>query len=283
MRNPKNASRILFLALMGMASVRPVQAQVEKTFQWPGSARAAVCMTYDDAIDNHLDNAAPDLESVGLRGTFYVQGASSSLASRIEDWRAMAARGHELGNHSLFHPCIRQRADGTEYDWLLPEYDMGLYSVRQMIAGIRLCNTLLTAVDGHTRRTYGAPCGDSEAGGVSYLDSLPKLFTALRISGGKAPDNMRSVELGGVTVPLQSATGMDLQQLIEIVEDAAAKGTIAVLCFHGVGGGHSINTTREVHRGLIEYLNEHRDRLWTDTFINVTDHIRSERKRLGWD
>jgi len=56
-----------------------------------------------------------------------------------------------------------------------------------------------------------------------------------------------------------------------------------VLCFHGVGGGHATNTPREVHRGLIEYLNAHRDRFWTDTFINVTDHIRAERKRLGWD
>ncbi len=283
MRKSKFAPLVLCLAFLGMASFRPVQAADEGVFHWPGSARAAVCITYDDAIDQHLDNAAPDLESVGLRGTFYVQGSSSSLAARIEDWRALAARGHELGNHSLFHPCIRQRADGTEYDWVLPEYDMGLYSVRQMIAEIRVCNTLLTAVDGRTRRTYGAPCGDCEAGGISYIDSLPKLFTALRIGGGKAPENMRSVELGCVTVPVQSATGKNLQQLIQIVEDAAAKGTIAVLCFHGVGGGHATNTPREVHRGLIEYLNAHRDRFWTDTFINVTDHIRAERKRLGWD
>jgi sialate O-acetylesterase len=68
-----------------MASFRPIQAAEEGVFHWPGSARAAVCMTYDDVIDQHLDNAAPDLENANLRGTFCVQVLPGSLPTRIED------------------------------------------------------------------------------------------------------------------------------------------------------------------------------------------------------
>lgn len=281
MPKPIFARFLCAFSLLFILTAGPVAAEDDKAFHWPGSARAAVCLTYDDAIDQHLDIAAPDLESAGLRGTFYIQGASTSLAARIDDWRALAARGHELGNHSLYHPCIRTHADGSFYDWVLPEYDMGQYTVNQIIQELRVCNTLLQAVDGRTQRTYGAPCGDLEAGGVSYMDSLPALFHAVRSGGPAIPDNMRNVEL--YFMPVQSATGKNAQQLIKIVEDAAARGTLAVICFHGVGGGHNLNTPREEHRVLIEHLNAHRDRFWTDTFLNVTNHIRAERQRLGWD
>ena len=36
------------------------------------AAPCAVVITYDDAIDQHLDNARPVLDSLGLRATFYI-------------------------------------------------------------------------------------------------------------------------------------------------------------------------------------------------------------------
>jgi len=271
------ASALLSLSLA--LQVCTAQAQ-DKTFHWPGTAKAAVCFTYDDAIDQHVDIAAKDLENAGMRGTFFVPGSSGCLARRIDDWRAMAARGHELANHTLYHPCISRRPDGSRYEWVLPEYDMGAYSVRRMLDEIRVCNTLLQAVDGHARRTYGAPCNDCEAGGVSYLDSLPQMFVSCRIGLG-IPEDMQSMDT--FIGPVVSATNKDMKQLIEMAETAASKGTVVVFCFHGVGGGHNTNTPREVHQGLIDYLNAHRDRFWVATYIDMIDHVNAERQRLGWN
>ncbi|MCE5270725.1 polysaccharide deacetylase family protein [bacterium] len=275
-------SCLLACAAMQLCLTLParVLAAGADTFRWPGTARAAVCFTYDDGIDQQIDIAARDLENAGMRGTFFVPGSSGSLARRLDDWRALAARGHELGNHTLFHPCIGQRPDGSRYDWVLPEYDMGAYSLRRMLDEIRVSNTLLQAVDGRTRRTYAAPCNDTEAGGVSYLDSLAQMFVSCRIGSG-IPEDMQSMDT--FIGPVVSATNKDLKQLIEMAETAAAKGTVAAFCFHGVGGGHATNTPREVHQGLIDYLNAHRDRFWVATYIDMIDHVNAERKRLGWN
>lgn len=44
---------------------------------WRGK-KCAVVLTYDDAINQHLDNAAPLLDSLGLKATFYVTAFSQS-------------------------------------------------------------------------------------------------------------------------------------------------------------------------------------------------------------
>ena len=38
--------------------------------------QCAVVLTYDDAIDADLDNVEPALDSLGLKGTFYIIGVS---------------------------------------------------------------------------------------------------------------------------------------------------------------------------------------------------------------
>src|SRR5207248_10888711 len=73
---------------------------------WPGDARAAVSLTFDDAAPSQLDVALPIMERYGLRGTFYVNpGSGSRFDQAVERWRAAHAGGHEIGNHTLRHPC----------------------------------------------------------------------------------------------------------------------------------------------------------------------------------
>jgi len=72
---------------------------------WRGK-KAAVVLTYDDALNAHLDNAIPLLDSLGLKGTFYLTAFAPGSKNRISDWRTTAANGHELGNHTLYHPCV---------------------------------------------------------------------------------------------------------------------------------------------------------------------------------
>src|SRR6266704_3129720 len=67
--------------------------------------QCAVVLTYDDAINADLDNVLPVLDSLNLKATFYLIGSSPVVAARMQQWREAALHGHELGNHSLFHPC----------------------------------------------------------------------------------------------------------------------------------------------------------------------------------
>lgn len=45
--------------------------------------KAAVVLTYDDALNVHLDNAIPALDSLDLKGTFFLIGSSPAFTKRM--------------------------------------------------------------------------------------------------------------------------------------------------------------------------------------------------------
>jgi len=61
-------------------------------------------------------------------------------------------------------------------------------------------------------------------------------------------------------------------ELIATLEEAKRKGTIAVFMFHSVGGGY-LNVGAEEHRALLQYLSEHREEFYCDTFFEVMQYI----------
>ena len=94
---------ILFLFVIGVLMSCASQVQSNE-FIWPGGKPIAVSLSYDDALNNQLDNAIPALNAHNLKASFYVLLNSPAMYERLEDWRAVAKRGHELGNHSVYHP-----------------------------------------------------------------------------------------------------------------------------------------------------------------------------------
>lgn len=143
---------------------------------WNGKT-CAVVLTYDDAIDIDLDHVVPALDSAGLKGTFYLIGSSPVVTKRISEWRKAAAEGHELGNHSLFHPC-----DGTKSgrSFVNPETDLSKYTVHRAVAEIRQNNVLLNAIDGKKERTFAYPCADLTINGQPFYPALKNEFVAAR-------------------------------------------------------------------------------------------------------
>lgn len=246
-------------------------------FNWPDGKKAAVCLTYDDAIDCHLDLVVPALDEFGIKGTFFLTGSAPSLANRTDEWRAAAESGHELGNHTLFHPCIKVIPGERNFEWLRPEYDLDSYTFPQLMDELRTANSLLGALDGRgNTRTFAYSCVDHKIRGIDFSDSIQDYFVAAR-AGGIVPKNMKTIN--PYLMPSTSANNQTGEQLIAQIKLAQKNGTIATLFFHSVGGGY-LNTTAEAHRELLQYLSDNSDEIWVDTFLNVTEYINSERQKL---
>ena len=256
---------LLYLTVIGQAA-----AAVEPPFAWPHGVRAAVSLSYDDAIDSQLDRAVPALDRFGLKASFYLTLGSPGLARRLPEWRALAAHGHELGNHTLFHQCSRALAG---HQWVTPENDLDHTPLAQMVAQVRLGNAMLQAIDGKTRRTLTVPCGDRMALGGDYISAVKSDFIAIKSGDGAVIADMRTLDpyRVGVTAPSE-VTG---KQLIELVKAAVAKGTMINFTFHGIGGDY-LTVSSQAHEELLAYLATHRDLVWTDTFINIMSYVKQQ-------
>jgi peptidoglycan-N-acetylglucosamine deacetylase len=240
-------------------------------FKWPNGAKAAVCLTYDDALDGQLDYAIPQLDSSGLKGTFFCTGNSSCLYRRLDEWRKAAKNGHELGNHTLFHPCIKDRPDGSKFAWVKPEYDLGKYNMGQLLNELRTANTLLKAIDGQEVRTYGYTCSDCTVGGIQFADSIRSLFSAAR-SDGPIPESMAGYNI--FKAPSWAAVDNTAAELIAYVNQARDKGTIAIFMFHSVGGGY-LNVGADQHRQLVDYISKNRKDFYCASFKEIMEYIKN--------
>jgi len=264
------------LAVAQLGTTMPAGAAEPQRFAWPQGAQAAVSLAYDDALDSHLDTAIPALDAAGLRASFYLTLGSDVLKHRMAEWRAAAARGHELGNHTLFHQCS---AAGRDRAWVAPENDLDKISASQLVAQIRVGNTLLQAIDGRRERTFTAPCGDLRAGGENYLGLIEPDFVAIKsaASGAVVAD---MATLDPYAVGVAAPTDVTGDQMIGWVQGAARAGTMVNITFHGIGADY-LSVSREAHEELLRYLAAHRDIYWTDTFLNIMQHVKAQRASMA--
>jgi len=234
--------------------------------------KCAVVLTYDDALNVHLDNAIPLLDSLGLKATFYLSGFSPGFRERVKDWISVAKEGHELGNHTLFHPC-EGKSPGRE--WVKPDYDLNKYTVQRIVDEIEMTNTLLEIMDGKTKRTFAYPCGDRKAGDTSYVGKIKESFVAAR---GVEAKMQRVNEIDWYDIGSYMINGQSGDELIDLVKKAMGNNALLVFLFHGVGGEHNLNVSLDDHRKLLYFLKENEKDIWVAPLIEVAEYAKEIRK-----
>ena len=230
--------------------------------------QCAVVLTYDDGIDADLDRVIPALDSVNLKGTFYLIGSAKAVRDRMEEWKRAAADGHELGNHSLFHPC-----DGSQpgRNWVTVDNDLSKYTKSRAVAEIELTNTLLRTMDGRTKRTFAYPCGDLTIKGDAFYTPLKNEFVCAR---GVMPGMQTADQVDLTNVRCYAIQDQPAENMINLVRQAEQTHTLLVFLFHGVGGGHSINEGWAEHTALLQYLKAHEKEIWIAPMVDVAEYIR---------
>ncbi|MET0461624.1 MAG: polysaccharide deacetylase family protein [Chitinophagaceae bacterium] len=260
--------RNILIVLPALFMLSVVSAQSDRT--WNGK-KAAVVITYDDAIDEHLNNAIPVLDSLNLKATFYITGFSNSMQKRLQDWKSIATRGHELGNHTLYHPCT----GGTGREWVKPDYDLRNYTVKRILDETRATNLLLQSMDGKTKRTLAFTCGDTRIGDTSFAALLKNDFIAMRgVRSLMHPIDQVQLD----NVDCYGVNGESGEQLIGWARQALESNSLLVVLFHGVGGGNSLNVSLAAHRQFLQFLKQQENEIWIAPMIDVAEYVR---KRQG--
>ncbi|MFL5810251.1 MAG: polysaccharide deacetylase family protein [Flavisolibacter sp.] len=234
---------------------------------WNGK-KCAVVVTYDDAVSQHLDNALPVLDSLGLKATFYITAYSPACRTRLKEWKKVSASGHELGNHTLFHPCI---GDQPGREWVPTDYKMNNYTVRRMVEETRMTNAFLEALDGKSKRTFAFTCGDTKVNDTSFIDLMKNDFVAARSVRGQM-HTIDQVKL--YDVDCYVVNGETGDQLIAWVKQAMESKSLLVVLFHGVGGGNALNVSLPAHRQFLRYLKQNQKDIWIAPMIQVAEYVK---------
>lgn len=235
--------------------------------------KCAVVLTYDDALNIHLDKVIPMLDSYKFKGTFYLIASAPAVSGRIEDWRKAAKKGHELGNHTLNHPCDGN-SPGREF--VTPENNLSKYTVARAVNEIRVTNTLLNAIDGKKDRTFAYPCGDLTINDTLFYNYLKDDFVAAR--GAASYTSLMDVDITNIDASFEVES--TAEQMIARVEEAEKNNSFIVFLFHGVGGEHSLNVDLEEHRKLLEYLKKRQKDIWVAPMAEVAQFIKANQAKL---
>lgn len=245
-----------------------IATSVQAQTTWNGK-KCAVVITYDDAIDQHLDNAVPLLDSLGLKATFYVTAFSRSMQARMNEWKKLADNGHELGNHTLYHPC----QGGTGREWVRPEYDLRNYTVQRMVDEVRMTNLFLRLLDGKTKRTYAYTCGDMKIGDSLFIGTMKSDFVAARGVTSRL-NTMGKVNLWNIDC--FGVNGESGTQLIGWAKNAMETHSLLVVLFHGVGGGNGLDVSLPAHREFLQFLKQHEKEIWIAPMVEVAEYIQQQ-------
>ena len=233
--------------------------------------KCAVVLTYDDALNVHLDKVVPALDSLNLKGTFYLIGESPVVSNRISEWQLAAKHGHELGNHSLMHPCD---ASLEGRSWVSADKDLSKYTVDRAVNEIKITSTLLNAIDGKTERTFAFPCGDTKIDGINFYENLKTDFVGARGVESEF-QHINQVDLNDIKC--FAINGQSGEYMINLVKKAIETHTMLVFLFHGVGGEHDLNVSLEAHSQLINFLKLQENDVWNATLVDVAKFIKQHR------
>lgn len=244
---------------------------------WPADALGAVSLTFDDGVASQLDLAIPLLNKYGLQATFYVN-PRDNYREQLIPWRNATADGHEIGNHTISHPCSKNFAFIADNNRRALE-EMTLDDIEDEIAeaGRRIAEMIPDQQAVSFGYTCYQPFVGRGATRQSYVPVVAKHCVAGR-GRGERPNDPRHCDLWYLwSTPCERMTGAEL---VGLVEQAPAQGRWTILTFHGVNDGHLHVAAGDLEE-LCDYLARNRSRIWTAPVATVAQHVAAYQQQVA--
>jgi len=245
---------------------------------WPEGRLGAVSLTFDDGMESQLSIAVPEMDQRGIQGTFYLNPKSDPGETTEDSWKRRLSRwvgtqhtGHEIGNHSINHPCsLNIKADFSPNNLL----DMSLQDIENDLTEAQA--RLKTFFPDQVATSFAYPCYETSVGRglnrVSYVPVVARLFVAARARGELANDPIYCDLHHLSSFPVER---MPAPYLIGLVEQAIALHRWAIFTFHGIHEGHlSVSHVDLIE--LLDHLARRSDVVWTAPVAQVAVHIQSQ-------
>jgi peptidoglycan/xylan/chitin deacetylase (PgdA/CDA1 family) len=230
-----------------------------------------VSLTFDDARLSQIDTGIPILTKFGIRGTFYV--SFHAMQQRLDGWREAVRAGHEVGNHSVHHPCTANFGWGASH--VLEDY-----TIEQMEFELIEANAMIQKLLGVTARSFAYPCGQKYVGrGLGLLSYVPLVAKHFLVGRG-FPDETAN---DPTVCDLAQAMGVDSDckpfgYLKDWIDSTLKRGGWLILVSHEMGPSRRQSISKNVLTRLCRHLTDS-DEIWVDTVSNIGAHIKTAQQK----
>lgn len=263
----------LIIILSAFLMLPGLETTAQSSFTWPEGKKAALSLTFDDARLSNVDVGTPLFDQHGVKVTFYV--VPNGVRQRLDQWKKAVEAGHEIGNHTLVHPC------SGNFPWAR-EKALENYTLTSMRRELLTANEEIEELLGVTPVSFAYSCGQTYVGrGVetrSYVPLVAELFSSGRgwmNEAGNDPNHADLAQLQGIEMD-----GKDFKtQIKPILEEAVKNGSWVVLAGHEIGAGGRQTTLVSMLEELIAYVKKPGSGIWLAPVGEITEYVNEQRMK----
>lgn len=242
-------------------------------FQWPAGKKMGLSLTFDDARLSQIDKGIPLLDKYNVKATFYV--SPDNMEERIDGWKKAVKNGHDIGNHSLVHPC------SGNFSWARSRA-IEDYTLQSMHTELDSASTVIETLLGVTPDSYAYPCGQTYVGKARQSQSIVPLIAAMFETGrtwlDEGPNDPEFCDMAQLTG--MELDGKSFEQIKTLIENAKEKGSWLVLAGHEMDEGGSQTSLLNTIEAICKYASDPANEIWIDNVHAIAEYIRKKRGDL---
>jgi beta-glucosidase len=244
--------------------------QKKSDFQWPEGKKMALSLTFDDARLSQVDKGIPLLDQFGVKATFYI--SPDNMIKRIDGWKEALDNGHEIGNHTVKHPC------SGNFEWSRYKA-LEDYTLQEMAAELDSASKFIEKYLGAHPVSFAYTCGQTFVGRGKNTQSYVPVVSALFESGRGWLDEGPN---DPVYCDMSKLTGMELDgksfdEIKQLIESARDEGQWLILAGHEMNeAGHQTSLLSTIE-AICKYASDPSNGIWIDNVHNIASYIKDKR------
>ncbi len=251
------------------------EIDIEDSFKWPEGKKMGLSLTFDDARLSQIDKGIPLFDKYNVKGTFYV--SLENMFERTDKWRQAAANGHEIGNHTLSHPCT------GNFAWT-GEHDLESYTLEQMEEDIKTAGNIIRDSLGIEAMSFAYPCGQSFVGrGVdtkSYIPLVASLFDTGRGWLDEGPNDPLFCDMAQLMG--MELDGKSFKEVRQLIESAKKTGKWLILVGHEMDRKGEQTSLLSTLEAICKYAMDPSNEIWIDNVHSIASYILEKRNEMSF-
>jgi len=250
----------------------PAPQDGTKVIHWPDGKRVAVSLSFDDGRASQVDVGLDVINPTGVKVTFYVNPGSEGFRSKLSGWKRAVASGHEIGSHSMNHPCT------GNFTWSRNNA-LENYTLDQMSKQLADANAQIEQLLGVRAVTFAYPCGQKFVGrGPEMKSYVPLIGQKFLVGRGYMDEYYNDpvfcdlAQAGGIAVD-----DMDYIDMVKHISKAAEQGAWIIFAGHDIGQKAFQVTDTTALAALCRYMQDPANGVWVDTVKNIGTYVIKQR------